>query len=118
MFFKPVRSKTKFWQMIGRGTRLRPDLFGPGRDKEDFLVFDCCGNLDFFNQDLPEPKGSVPKSLSQRIVEHRVRMICGIDSQAKRDHAAGDLRQLREDTASSLQRYVLGMNRELSLIHI
>ncbi|MCR4525362.1 DEAD/DEAH box helicase family protein [Kocuria rhizophila] len=116
VFFKPVRSKTKFWQMIGRGTRLRPDLFGPGRDKEDFLVFDCCGNLDFFNQDLPEPKGSVPKSLSQRIVEHRVRMICGIDSQAKRDHAAGDLRQLREDTASSLQRYVLGMNRENVLV--
>jgi type I restriction enzyme R subunit len=35
-FFKPVRSKTKFWQMIGRGTRLRPDLYGPGRDKENF----------------------------------------------------------------------------------
>lgn len=116
VFFKPVRSKTKFWQMIGRGTRLRPDLFGPGRDKEDFLVFDCCGNLDFFNQDLPEPKGTVPKSLSQRIVEHRVRMVCGIDAQAKHGGVAGDVRQLREDTASSLQRYVLGMNRENVLV--
>jgi type I restriction enzyme R subunit len=36
VFFKPVRSKTKFWQMIGRGTRLCPDLFGPGQDKEYF----------------------------------------------------------------------------------
>lgn len=116
VFFKPVRSKTKFWQMIGRGTRLRPDLFGPGRDKEDFLVFDCCGNLEFFDQDLPEPKGSVPKSLSQRIVEHRVRMICGIDAQARQHDVAGDVRQLREDTASSLQRYVLGMNRENVLV--
>ena len=34
VFFKIVRSKTKFWQMIGRGTRLRPDLFGPGRHKD------------------------------------------------------------------------------------
>jgi type I restriction enzyme, R subunit len=39
VFFKPVRSKTKFWQMIGRGTRLRPDLFGPGRHKEYFCIF-------------------------------------------------------------------------------
>jgi type I site-specific restriction endonuclease len=35
VFFKPVRSKTKFWQMIGRGTRLRPDLLGPGEHKAD-----------------------------------------------------------------------------------
>ncbi len=51
VFFKPVRSKTKFWQMVGRGTRLRPDLFGPGEDKQDFYVFDCCENLDYFNQE-------------------------------------------------------------------
>jgi len=37
VFFKLVRSKTKFWQMIGRGTRLRPDLFGPGQDKAILL---------------------------------------------------------------------------------
>ena len=53
VFFKPVRSKTKFWQMIGRGTRLCPDLFGPGRDKTNFYVFDFCGNLEYFSQDLP-----------------------------------------------------------------
>src|SRR6202030_1645609 len=34
VFFKVVRSKTKFWQMLGRGTRLRPDLFGPSLRKE------------------------------------------------------------------------------------
>jgi len=39
---KLVRSKTKFWQMLGRGTRLCPDLFGPGRHKEFFFVFDYC----------------------------------------------------------------------------
>jgi predicted GIY-YIG superfamily endonuclease len=46
VFFKLVRSKTKFWQMLGRGTRLCPDLFGPGKDKEFFYVFDYCQNLD------------------------------------------------------------------------
>jgi len=44
VFFKLVRSKTKFWQMIGRGTRLCPDLFRPGRDKEFFYLFDYCQN--------------------------------------------------------------------------
>lgn len=50
VFFKPVRSKAKFNQMSGRGTRLRPDLFGTGRDKEHFLIFDYCGNFEFFEQ--------------------------------------------------------------------
>ena len=41
VFFKMVRSKTEFWQMVGRGTRLCPDLFGPGDDKTHFTVFDA-----------------------------------------------------------------------------
>ena len=59
VFFKIVRSKTKFWQMIGRGTRLCADLFGPGRHKEYFKVFDFCQNFEFFNQypDLAEELG-------------------------------------------------------------
>jgi len=48
VFFKRVRSKTKFWQMKGRGTRLGPDLFGPALDKKFFQVFDYCQNLEFF----------------------------------------------------------------------
>lgn len=72
VFFKVVRSKSKFWQMIGRGTRLRPGLFGPGQDKQDFLVFDFCGNLEFFSQDLPGSEGSLQKSLTQRLFEGRV----------------------------------------------
>jgi type I restriction enzyme, R subunit len=42
VFFKIVRSKTKFWQMVGRGTRLCSNLFGPNEDKEEFLIFDFC----------------------------------------------------------------------------
>ena len=58
VFFKLVRSKTKFWQMIGRGTRLCPDLFGPGDDKTEFKVFDFCQNLEFFSQQLAPAEGS------------------------------------------------------------
>ncbi|EQD55368.1 type III restriction protein res subunit, partial [mine drainage metagenome] len=59
VFFKLVRSKTKFWQMLGRGTRLCPDLFGPGRDKTFFCVFDYCQNLEYFSQDIPAIEGAL-----------------------------------------------------------
>ena len=62
VFFKPVYSKIKFWQMIGRGTRLCPDLFGPGDDKRDFRVFDFCFNFDYFSENPGgiEAGGSTP----------------------------------------------------------
>lgn len=47
VFFKKVMSKAKFWQMIGRGTRLCPGLFD-GHDKQKFYIFDFCGNFEFF----------------------------------------------------------------------
>ena len=47
VFFKKVMSKAKFWQMIGRGTRLCPDLLD-GKDKDKFYIFDFCGNFEFF----------------------------------------------------------------------
>jgi type I restriction enzyme R subunit len=58
VFFKMVRSKTKFWQMVGRGTRLRPDLFGLGRNKKYFYVFDYCQNLEFFSQNPETTAGA------------------------------------------------------------
>lgn len=48
VFFKPIHSKIKFWQMIGRGTRLCKDLLGPGKNKECFYIFDHWGNFDYF----------------------------------------------------------------------
>lgn len=50
VFFKIIKSKIKFEQMIGRGTRLCKDLFGPGEDKQEFYIFDWCGNFDFFSK--------------------------------------------------------------------
>ncbi len=50
VIFKPVYSKAKFWQMIGRGTRLCPDLMAPGIDKSHFNIFDFCRNFSFFSE--------------------------------------------------------------------
>src|SRR5262249_9040670 len=63
VFAKPVKSYVKFWQMIGRGTRLRKDLFGPGRDKTEFLIFDHWSNFWFFDEKYKETQPSAQKSL-------------------------------------------------------
>lgn len=123
VFFKPVRSKTKFWQMIGRGTRLRPDLYGPGRDKENYFVFDFCGNLEFFGQDLPGSEGSLQKSLNQRLFETRLGLITALDHTCppkKPDPGEGQgtetERGLRVDIAWGLRQTVVGMNLENFLV--
>ena len=67
VFFKPVKSKIKFWQMIGRGTRLCEDLFKIGKDKKEFYIFDYCRNFEFFqvNEKGKEAVSSV--SLTEKI---------------------------------------------------
>lgn len=79
VFFKQVRSKTKFWQMIGRGTRLCPDLFGPKQDKEFFRVFDYCQNLEFFGANPETKEASTAKSLSERLFTSRVDLVRALD---------------------------------------
>ncbi len=74
VFFKPVFSRVKFNQMIGRGTRLCPDLFGPGNDKNEFLVFDLCGNFEYFEQDIDETEQKQPETLTTRLVKHRLEL--------------------------------------------
>lgn len=79
VFFKPVRSKTKFWQMMGRGTRLCADLFGPRQDKEFFRVFDYCENLEFFGADPEVKEASAAKSISTRLFTARVDLVRALD---------------------------------------
>jgi type I restriction enzyme R subunit len=122
VFFKPVYSATKFWQMIGRGTRLRPDLFGPGEDKTDFLVFDFCGNLEYFSAPDAGVEGSTQKPLSQRVFEARLALLAGLDEALPSGVTvvAGDgttsERGLRNDVAQHLHRIVLGMNTDNFLV--
>ena len=73
VFFKSVKSSTKFWQMIGRGTRLCKDLFNPG-DKEEFLIFDFGGNFSFFSVNPDGFERGVSKPLMQQIFEHKLEL--------------------------------------------
>jgi type I restriction enzyme R subunit len=72
VFAKPVFSKVKFWQMIGRGTRLRKDLFGVGEDKKFFRVFDHWGNFDYFDFRYQHREPPAQKSLLQQLFEARL----------------------------------------------
>lgn len=74
VFAKPVKSKVKFWQMIGRGTRLCKDLFGPGKDKTEFLIFDHWGNFAYHDLNAEEVEPKVPKPLTQRRYEARIEL--------------------------------------------
>ena len=101
VLFKPVYSKTKFWQMIGRGTRLAPGIFGE-RDKDAFRVFDFCGNIDYFAQEPADRAASVQVPLSQRLFTARARLVAGIDL------AAGDP-EVRADAVDWLVSFVAGI---------
>lgn len=67
VFFKVVKSKIKFMQMIGRGTRLSQDIFGEGKDKECFYIFDWCRNFEYFSKNPEGQKVSVSQSLTERL---------------------------------------------------
>jgi type I restriction enzyme, R subunit len=123
VFFKLVRSKTKFWQMIGRGTRLRPNLFAPGEDKKFFYVFDYCQNLEFFSQDPETVDGSSSESLTTRLFKLRLELIealgRGDQPPVVREERELDLREatielLRNEVASmNVDNFVVRPQREL-----
>lgn len=90
VFFKLVRSKTKFWQMVGRGTRLRPDLFGPGKPKEFFYLFDYCQNLEFFSQNPETTDGAVGNSLSKQLFTTRLELLGELDKRTQKTGVVGE----------------------------
>ncbi|MAO55988.1 MAG: restriction endonuclease subunit R [Rhodospirillaceae bacterium] len=72
VFAKPVKSPVKFWQMIGRGTRLREDLFGPGQHKTIFRIFDHWGNFERFEMGYRPAEPTQSKSVMQLVFEERL----------------------------------------------
>ncbi|MET8245888.1 DEAD/DEAH box helicase family protein [Streptomyces sp. NPDC005202] len=128
VFAKPVFSKTKFWQMMGRGTRLRPALFGPDPDnpdhaKKNFLVFDFCGNLDYFSTHLPTREGRTTLSLAERTQARQLDLIRALDRRTPPDparDAGADAyateEQLRWSLAHRLHSTVSGMSPEHNVL--
>jgi len=116
VFAKPVKSWVKFWQMIGRGTRLRPNLFGPGKDKSEFLIFDHYGNFDFFEQEYKEPENPVVRPLLQTTFEARVALA---QSALKNNHSKAfdiAINQVKADLAD-LPEESIAVKRELRKVH-
>ena len=109
VFFKPVYSNTKFWQMIGRGTRLAENLFGEGLDKKEFFIFDYCDNLRRFNgtDGIPPTEGSPQRSLSERTFLHRVELVSLLPT--------GD--EVREAVVDKLRSQLESVPRRSVLVH-
>jgi type I restriction enzyme, R subunit len=91
VFFKLIRSKTKFWQMIGRGTRLCTDLFMPGHDKEEFIVFDYCQNFEFFNANPKGYQSRAQEPLSQQLFKMRLNLLEHYSKLRNKDDSVAEL---------------------------
>ncbi|GAB2950092.1 DEAD/DEAH box helicase family protein [Hymenobacter coalescens] len=105
VFYKPIRSSAKFWQMIGRGTRLCPGLIGDEQDKQHFLIFDFCENFEFFGQ---KPQGNETrqgKSLTQRLFEQRLKLIFHLQKRTEPEHQqyADELRKYLHQQVEQLE---------------
>lgn len=114
VFFKKVRSYAKFWQMIGRGTRLCPDLLGEGIDKERFLIFDFCNNFEYFRVNKNGSENGIQESLSEKIYNTKA-MICR-ELQAPAYTTDEDYISYRTDMVSELHQAVLELNDNSFLV--
>ena len=114
VFFKPVYSKIKFWQMIGRGTRLCLELFGPGDDKQDFRVFDFCFNFDFFRENPEGIEGYGIDPLGARLFRSRVQLLTHVQATPDLDPDSA----LAGALTTQLHGEVAAMNRENFIVRM
>lgn len=114
VFFKKVRSYAKFWQMIGRGTRLCSDLLGPGADKEKFLIFDYCGNFEYFRVNTKENDSGKMESLAEKIFMCKSRIVRELqDSEYQSDE---DMKEYRKALVEDLSQQVKDLKDESFLV--
>ena len=116
VFFKKVRSKAKFWQMIGRGTRLCKGLScidqidGEYTDKRRFLIFDYCGNFEYFRQHKEGYETRETKTLSENIFGKQVRLMMALQESTFADE---DYQAWRKELAETCHGQVANLKREL-----
>ena len=116
VFFKKVRSKAKFWQMIGRGTRLCKGLScidqidGEYTDKRRFLIFDYCGNFEYFRQHKEGYETRETKTLSENIFGKQVRIMMALQESTFADE---DYQAWRKELAETCHGQVANLKREL-----
>ena len=108
VFFKKVMSKAKFWQMIGRGTRLCPGLLDNGEDKKKFYIFDFCGNFEFFRMGKGKvSSGAVP--LQSAIFNIKAQMVSKLQDI---NYQTDELVQFRGELVDDMVGKVQELNRD------
>ncbi|NLL06929.1 MAG: DEAD/DEAH box helicase family protein [Clostridiaceae bacterium] len=108
VFFKPVMSKSKFWQMIGRGTRLCQGLID-GKDKECFYIFDFCGVFDFFDVNKNGKETGLVGSLQERLFNLQVELAYKLQDL---EYQTEDLISFRKELVQNLVVKVNELNRK------
>lgn len=109
VFFKPVHSKIKFWQMIGRGTRLCENLFGEGEDKKEFLIFDYYRNFKYFEMNAGEDKLTPAQSIVTTIFNLRTDIKYALqDGKYQADEIT---KAFHDEQAGILQKQIAELNR-------
>ncbi len=121
VFFKKVRSKAKFWQMIGRGTRLckgltcTDQLEGEYTDKKRFLIFDYCGNFEYFREHKEGFESKETKSLSENIFGKQIKLISLLQESA---YAGNNYQSWRNELATTCRNQVVELNTELIAVKL
>lgn len=121
VFFKKVRSKAKFWQMIGRGTRLCKGLNcidqidGEYTDKRRFLIFDYCGNFEYFREHQEGYETRETKTLSENIFGKQVRLALALQESAFADEP---YQTWRNQLVSDCHSQVLQLQPELIAVKL
>ena len=108
VFFKKVKSYAKFWQMIGRGTRLCPDLLGEGIDKERFLIFDFCNNFEYFRVNKGGSESGIQETVCEKIYNTKVQI--ARELQGPQYTSDEEYTSYREELVEELQHAVLNLN--------
>ncbi len=112
VFFKPVFSKAKFWQMIGRGTRLCPQLLD-GEDKSKFYIFDFCGNFEFFRMNQGKPTAN-QIALQGAIFNLKAQIAFKLQDLA---YQQKDLIEFRKSLVADMVAKVQELNKEHFAVH-
>ena len=121
VFFKKVRSKTKFWQMIGRGTRLCKGLScidgidGEYTDKCRFLIFDYCGNFEYFREHQNGYETGETKSLTENIFCKQVRLIHSLQESA---FTGKEYQDFRSELVDICYKGVCGLSDDLVSVRL
>ena len=121
VFFKKVRSKSKFWQMIGRGTRLCKGLTcldqvdGEYTDKKRFLIFDYCGNFEYFREHKEGFESKETKTLSENIFGKQIKIISLLQESA---YAGEDYQDWRSELVKTCHSQVVALNSQLIAVKL